>query len=53
MDESGDLEFYVPPEHEGGDYANALMVWHTKFDVAIDFAAIQLPRPKSVSRRPS
>jgi hypothetical protein len=34
-------EVDIPPEHEGGIYANALFSWYTPYDFALDFAARQ------------
>lgn len=31
----------VPPELEGGAYANFLAVWHTAYEFTLDFAATQ------------
>jgi hypothetical protein len=35
------FDFRVPPELEGGVYANVLGVWHTGHEFTLDFAAIQ------------
>lgn len=34
----------VPPELEGGSYANFLNVWHTEHEFTLDFAALQPPQ---------
>ena len=33
----------VPPELEGGSYANYLTVWHSPYEFTLDFAATQIP----------
>jgi hypothetical protein len=41
----------IPPELEGGTYANFLSVWHTGHDFTLDFAVIQPPiRPEDESQ---
>ena len=37
------FNFQVPPEAEGGVYANALGVWHTGHEFTLDFAVTQPP----------
>ena len=37
------FDVYVPPELEGGTYANFLTVWHTGYEFTLDFAVIQPP----------
>ena len=46
-EEPHDVEyrFYVPPEQEGGVYANTLGVWHTAYEFTLDFAAMQPVQP--------
>ncbi len=34
-------EIQVPPEQEGGRYANFLSVWHTQHEFTLDFAVLQ------------
>ena len=46
-DDSLRLEFYIPADQEPGVYAHAAVVWHTRYDFTIDFAATQLPRPSN------
>jgi Protein of unknown function (DUF3467) len=41
----GEYRFYVPPEQEGGVYANTLGVWHTAYEFTLDFAAMQPVQP--------
>ena len=38
------FELNVPPELEGGVYANVLGVWHTAYEFTLDFAAMQPPQ---------
>ena len=38
------FELNVPPELEGGAYANVLGVWHTVYEFTLDFAAMQPPQ---------
>ncbi len=41
MAESADpngMELLIPPELEGGIYANAFLVWHTEHEFTLDFA---------------
>ena len=40
-----EYRFYVPPEQEGGVYANTLGVWHTAYEFTLDFAAMQPVQP--------
>jgi Protein of unknown function (DUF3467) len=35
----------VPPEEEGGVYANFLAVWHTAHEFTLDFAGMQPAQP--------
>jgi hypothetical protein len=35
----------VPPELEGGTYANFFRVWHTGYEFTLDFAVAQPPIP--------
>lgn len=39
----GGYEWRVPPELEGGSYANLVGVWHTPYDFTLDFAATLQP----------
>ena len=36
-----DLKLDVPPELEGGTYANVLNVWHTAYEFTLDFGVMQ------------
>ena len=38
--EGADWEIDVPPELEGGVYANFLGTWHTAHEFTLDFAAV-------------
>jgi hypothetical protein len=38
------FEIQIPPELEGGVYANFLSVWHTAYEFTLDFAATQPPQ---------
>ena len=38
-----ELEILVPPELEGGVYANALHAWHTEHEFTLDFCASRFP----------
>jgi hypothetical protein len=38
-----ELTVFVPPETEGGIYANFLATWHTPYEFTLDFAATQRP----------
>src|SRR2546422_7329598 len=40
-----EFEIQVPPEHEAGEYANFLMVWHTPHEFTLDFAVTQPSQP--------
>lgn len=35
------FQVHVPPDLEGGVYANFLVVWHTPYEFTLDFAAMQ------------
>lgn len=37
------FQFMVPPELEGGSYANMLSTWHTPYEFTLDFSATQPP----------
>jgi hypothetical protein len=39
-----ELRVTIPPELEGGIYANFLATWHTAYEFTLDFAATQLPQ---------
>jgi hypothetical protein len=39
------FEVRVPPEMEGGVYANFLGVWHTNHEFTLDFSATLPPEP--------
>jgi uncharacterized protein DUF3467 len=36
-----ELKIDVPPELEGGTYANVLNVWHTAYEFTLDFGVMQ------------
>jgi hypothetical protein len=36
-----ELKLDVPPELEGGTYANVLNVWHTAYEFTLDFGVMQ------------
>ena len=36
-----ELKIDVPPELEGGTYANVLNVWHTPYEFTLDFGVMQ------------
>ena len=36
-----ELKLHVPPELEGGTYANVLNVWHTAYEFTLDFGVMQ------------
>ena len=36
-----ELQLDVPPELEGGTYANVLNVWHTAYEFTLDFGVMQ------------
>ena len=36
-----ELQIDVPPELEGGTYANVLNVWHTAYEFTLDFGVMQ------------
>jgi hypothetical protein len=36
-----ELKIEVPPELEGGTYANVLNVWHTAYEFTLDFGVMQ------------
>ena len=36
-----ELKIDVPPELEGGTYANVLNVWHTAYEFMLDFGVMQ------------
>ena len=36
-----ELQMDVPPELEGGTYANVLNVWHTAYEFTLDFGVMQ------------
>ena len=36
-----ELKLDVPPELEGGTYANVLNVWHTPYEFTLDFGVMQ------------
>lgn len=36
-----ELRIDVPPELEGGTYANVLNVWHTAYEFTLDFGVMQ------------
>ena len=38
------FHFMVPPELEGGSYANVLTAWSTPYEFTLDFAATQPPQ---------
>ena len=38
------FELNVPPDLEGGVYANVLGVWHTVYEFTLDFASMQPPQ---------
>lgn len=44
--------FGVPPEHEAGAYANALVVWHTPYEFRLDFG-VTLPREPAAGDEPA
>jgi hypothetical protein len=39
------FQLNVPPELEGGSYANLLSVWHTAHEFTLDFSATQPAQP--------
>lgn len=39
-----EFQVQVPPEEEGGSYANFLSVWHTFHEFTLDFASTQPPQ---------
>jgi hypothetical protein len=39
-----EFQIMVPPELEGGVYANFLSSWHTPYEFTLDFAATQPPQ---------
>jgi Protein of unknown function (DUF3467) len=43
-EEAARLEVYVPPEHEGGVYANVVGVWHSAYEFTLDFCVAQPAR---------
>ena len=38
-----EFQIIVPPEQEGGSYANFLNLWHTAYEFTLDFSATQPP----------
>jgi hypothetical protein len=40
-DQPIELRLEVPPELEGGTYANVLNVWHTAYEFTLDFGVMQ------------
>jgi hypothetical protein len=36
-----ELKIEVPPDLEGGTYANVLNVWHTAYEFTLDFGVMQ------------
>lgn len=39
------FQFNVPPEWEGGVYANMLSVYHSAYEFTFDWAVTQVPQP--------
>jgi hypothetical protein len=44
---AANFEVQVPPELEGGAYANFLNVWHSPYEFTFDFAVTQPPIPQN------
>jgi hypothetical protein len=44
MSDDVSFEVQIPPEQEGGAYANFLSVWHTGHEFTLDFAVTQPTR---------
>lgn len=42
--EGFDFELAIPPELQGGVYANVLNVWHSEWEFTLDFGAVIHPR---------
>jgi hypothetical protein len=43
------FQIQIPPDLEGGVYANFLSVWHTAYEFTLDFAATQPPQVQDES----
>jgi hypothetical protein len=43
------FQVVVPPEWEGGAYANFVSVWHSPYEFTLDFCATQPPQPADPS----
>jgi hypothetical protein len=46
LSEGPEFQILVPPELEGGVYANFVAVWHSAYEFTIDFCSTQ-PRHRS------
>lgn len=50
MDEAADqgvaIQIEIPPEHEGGAYADAVVVWCSRYGFTLDFVAPVQPGPE-------